>query len=222
MPRIIRSLAAACLLLLTFAPTARAQGVFWDLHGGLASSTITGDVAGSPNDRIGVHLGAGARIMVTEAFGMNTELNYIQRGLTRDEDDSNSQAISASGMTYKVDYWEFNGLLRLGLPAVGGFRPALLGGAGVGFKTNETLVVDGGTQAGTRETESLDGLDLTMILGVTMDLGDGDGRWFVDARWAKSMMSVADPIQFVGIETPDYRNRTLSIAIGRAFRVNGY
>lgn len=223
MPRIVRTLAAATLLLLASVATCGAQSIWWELHGGATSSTITGDVSGSPGDRIGMHLGAGARFSISEAFGMNTEVNYIQRGLSRDEKDDASIAIGAKGMTYKINYFEFNGLMRVGTPSLGGLRPVLLGGVGAGFKKSEKLTVDGGPEAGTKEYKSIDGLDLTMILGVTMDLGEHDGgRWFVDARYAKSLMSVADPLNSVTIETPDYRNRTFSVAIGHAWQVNDF
>jgi hypothetical protein len=218
MARFARPLALASFLLVSFATAGHAQ-VWWDVHGGVTSSVLTGDVTGSPDERRGFHVGGGVRVPMG-FLGFDTEVNYIQRGLTRDQDDASSQAIGANGMTYALAYWEWNGLVRLRLPGGGGLGPALLGGMGVSRLQSEKLTIDGGPQDGTSDPETLTGHDMTMILGVSLDLGDGDGRWFIDARFAKSLMNVADAIQFIGTDTPNYRNRTLSISLGRVGRIS--
>jgi hypothetical protein len=101
----------------------------------------------------------------------------------------------------------------------GSLVPALLAGVGIGWLASEKLTIDGGSQSGTSDPETLSRMDMIMILGGTLDLGDGDARWFLDARFAKSLLGVADDIQFIGQETPNLRNRTLSLAIGRAWDV---
>jgi len=180
---------------------------------------ITGDVSGDPDNRLGMQLGTGVRIPLLGPSGIDTEINYIQRGFTRSADDPESQAIGANGTTYALSYLEWSGLVRIGLPSAGGLGAALLGGVGVELLTSEKLTIDGGPQSGTSDPSTLNGFDLTVILGASLDLGGGDGRWFLDARFSKSLMGVADPLEFLYTDTPNLRHRTVSIAIGRAWGV---
>lgn len=219
MPRRIRSLLFACALLAVASPAFAQTGLYSYLRGGLASSTITGDVTGDPGDRRGLQAGLGVRFLVTDTFGMDTEVNYIQRGLTR-KDDANTQAIGAESMTYALNYWQWNAMLHVGLPQMAGVRPALQAGMGFGFMTAQKLKIEGGPSAGETEPKTMDSLDMTSLFGVNVDFGDSsDSHWFADARLEQSLMSTADPIEFIGVETPNYRNRSLLFAIGYKWMV---
>lgn len=219
MPRSFRSALLALALLTVASPAFAEAGLYSYLRGGLASSTITGDVTGDPGERRGMQLGLGVRFLVTDTFGMNTELNYIQRGLTR-KDDTNTQAVGAESMTYALNYWQWNAMLHAGLPMLGGMRPALQAGMGFGFLTAQKLKIEGGPSAGETEPKTMDSLDMTSILGVNVDFGDdSDSHWFADARLEQSLMSTADPIEFIGVDTPNYRNRSLLVAIGYKWMV---
>lgn len=218
MPRPLRSLLLALVLLACAAPAFAEQGLYSYLRGGLASSTLTGDVTGDPGERRGLHMGLGVRFLVTDTFGGLAELNYTQRGLTR-KDDQNTQAIGAESMTYALNYWQLNMMLHIGLPSVAGLRPALQAGGAVGFETAERLKIEGGPSAGESEPKTMDSIDLTSMIGVNVDFGDGDdSHWFADARLENSVMSIADPIQFIGVETPEYKNRTILLSVGFKWR----
>ncbi len=218
MPRFARSLALASLLLLTAAPAFAQTGLYSYLRGGATSSTLTGDVTGDPGDKLGMHLGLGVRFLVTDTFGGLAELNYTQRGLTRDH-DQNTQTVGAESMTYSLNYWQLNMMLHAGLPKLAGLRPALQGGAAVNFKTAERLKIEGGPSAGETEPKTMDTIDLTSMLGVNVDFGDSeDSHWFADLRMEKSVMSIADPIQFIGVETPEIKNRTYLVSVGYKWR----
>ncbi|MFN8587385.1 MAG: porin family protein [Candidatus Eisenbacteria bacterium] len=219
MPRLLRSAALVFALLACASPAFAEAGLYSYLRGGLASSTLTGDVSGEPGDRRALQLGLGVRFLVTDTFGMDTEVNYIQRGLTR-KDDANTQAIGAESMTYALNYWQWNGMLHAGLPMVSGMRPALQAGMGFGFLTAQKLKIEGGPSAGETEPKTMDSLDMTGILGVSVDFGDdSDSHWFADARLEKSLMSTADPLEFISVETPNYRNRSILLAIGYKWMV---
>lgn len=218
MPRFKHSLAFAALLTFAAAPAFAQTGLYSYLRGGLTSSTLTGDVTGDPGDRRGMHLGLGVRFLVTDTFGGLAELNYTQRGLTRDH-DQNTQAVGAESMTYALNYWQLNMMLHAGLPKLAGLRPALQGGAAVNFKTAERLKIEGGPSAGETEPKTMDTIDLTTVLGVNVDFGDSeDSHWFADLRVEKSVMSIADPIQFIGVDTPEIKNRTYLVSVGYKWR----
>lgn len=220
MTRSTRVLAIGVATTILFAAAAaQAQtGLYSYLRGGVASSTLTGDVTGDPGDRRGLHMGLGVRFLVTDTFGGLAELNYTQRGLTR-EDDQNTQAIGAESMSYALNYWQLNMMLHVGLPKLAGVRPALQAGGAVGFKTAERLKIEGGPEAGETDPKTMDTMDLTSMLGVNVDFGDDeDSHWFADARIERSLMSIADPIQFIGVETPDYKNRSFLVSVGFKWR----
>lgn len=218
MSRIARSFAFASLFVLAAAPAFAQTGLYSYVRGGVASSTLTGDVTGDPGDRLGAHLGLGVRFLVTDTFGGLAEVNYTQRGLTR-KDDQNTQAIGAESMTYALNYWQLNMMLHAGLPKLAGVRPALQFGGAVGFETAERLKIEGGPSAGETEPKTMDTMDLTGILGVSVDFGDDeDSHWFADARLERSLMSIADPIAFLGEETPEIKNRTFLVSVGFKWR----
>lgn len=218
MPRFTRSLALASLLLFAAAPAFAEAGLYSYLRGGLTSSTLTGDITGDPGDRRGMHLGLGVRFLATDTFGGLAELNYTQRGLTR-KDDQNTQAIGAESMTYALNYWQLNMMLHAGLPKIAGLRPALQAGGAINFETAERLKIEGGPQAGETNPETMDSIDLTSMLGVNVDFGDDeDSHWFADARMEKSVMSIADPLQFIGVDTPEIKNRTFLVSVGFKWR----
>ena len=65
----------------------------------------------------------------------------------------------------------------------------------------------------------MDSIDLTSMLGVNVDFGDDeDSHWFADARMEKSVMSIADPLQFIGVDTPEIKNRTFLVSVGFKWR----
>lgn len=212
------TLGLATMFLFAAAAAQAQTGLYSYLRGGVASSTLTGDVTGDPGDRRGLHLGLGVRFMATDTFGGLAEVNYTQRGLTR-EDDQNTQAIGAESMSYALNYWQLNMMLHVGLPKVAGVRPALQAGGAVGFETAERLNIEGGPDAGETDPKSMDTIDLTSVLGVSVDFGDdGDSHWFADARLEKSLISIADPIAFLGEETPEIKNRTFLVSVGFKWR----
>ncbi|MBI5168226.1 MAG: PorT family protein [Candidatus Eisenbacteria bacterium] len=218
MSRTLCSTALTLLLLLAAAPAFAQTGLYSYFRGGLTSSTLTGDVTGDPGDRRGLHAGLGVRFLVTDTFGGLAELNYTQRGLTR-KDDQNTRAIGAESMTYALNYWQLNMMLHAGLPKLAGLRPALQAGAAVNFETAERLTIEGGPDAGESNPETMDSIDLTSVLGVNVDFGDDeDSHWFADARVEKSVMSIADPLQFIGQETPSIKNRTYLLSVGFKWR----
>ncbi len=217
MPRSIRAAALAVLLFTLSVTSAFASGLYSYLHGGATSSTLTGDLNGDPKSRLGIHAGLGVQFLVTDHFGVDTEVNYVQRGLKR-KDDANTQGIGADAMTYALNYWQWNGMLHAGLPSIAGVRPSLLLGGGIDFKTAERLKIEGGPQAGTTNPKTMDTLDLTSLLGVSAELGEG-GHWFADVRYEGSLLSIADPLEFIGTDTPNIRNRTLQVGVGYKWRV---
>ncbi len=217
MPRSIRAVTLATLLLALLATPAFASGLYSYLHGGLTSSTLTGDLNGDPKSRLGLHVGLGVQFLATDHFGADTEVNYVQRGLTR-KGDANTRNVGADAMTYALNYWQWNGMLHAGLPAIGAVRPALLVGCGVDFKTAETLKIEGGPQAGTTKPDTMDSIDLTSLFGVSFELGE-EGRWFADARYEGSLFSIADPLEYIGTDTPNIRNRMIQVGIGYKWQV---
>ncbi|HRP08384.1 MAG TPA: porin family protein [Gemmatimonadales bacterium] len=176
------------LLLASLALTAplAAQGPALGLLGGLTSSKVAisgGGASLTLDSRIGFAVGASLRHPLSQAFDLEIDALYAQKGFKLEVEDESGEL--------KLGYLEVPVLLSYGIGYGSSLQPFLLGGVSVAFKAGCSV---GGTSAGV----SLD-LDCDEVLGTdqeSMDLGLTYGaglrfeRFSVQARYTMGMMTI--------------------------------
>ncbi|MFD2587708.1 porin family protein [Croceitalea marina] len=175
-------------LLLCFSSLS-AQDFSFGAKAGANFANVTGDDVENSSSRTGFHLGAVARIGVSEKFGIQPELIYSQQGAKDDEFD----------VTLKLDY--LNVPVLADIVVAQGF--SLQVGPQFGININSGVEDDNGNEG---DVEDINSLDLGAALGAQYKLDSG---LFFQARYNLGLSDIA--------EDSDVKNANITISIGYFF-----
>lgn len=185
------------LLTLVFAAGAHAQTTF-----GLTAGLNTASVSFEDEDdffgdgvekqaRLGLAVGAFARIPFTPMLSFQPEILYSQRGVKLSIED-NDLDISGS-QTTKIDYLEVPLMLRYAIPATAtGLEFGVEAGPSLGYKLNVGLSCSGDLEDFCDEDDLDDDEIRTFDIGAALGASVGAGPFSVALRYTHGLTSLND------------------------------
>jgi hypothetical protein len=208
-PNVTARLAGPLIALLValaalFPPDADAQAYVGNRFG-LVVTDVTGDaVSGSDAERYGSPMNLMLGTQITPVIGAQVELNLTARGA--DDVVPTEGSDVAAALADRPTFLEVPLVVRLQLPVRTGPYAAVLGGAGVAFRT--------GSGDAFADTEAF------ALVGAELGLAYGGGRAFVDGRFVAGLTDLLDADAF-GDEAPDLRSQGFAVTVGAALPLAG-
>jgi hypothetical protein len=174
-----------------FAAGAAAQGISGGLKAGLNLANLTGDIEDT-DMKIGFHVGAYAKLSVTDAFFVQPELLYNAVGAKASEDGFEGK--------YNFSY--------VSVPVMLGYsfgKINIQAGPQIGFLTTAKLKVEGGGDSAEVDVkDSLKGTDF----GVNVGLGADFGKINAAARYCIGLSNIVDS------DNAELKNGVIQISLG--------
>ena len=213
-----------CLLVLALflmTPALQAQGTSFGLRAGINSATVDiSDGSGltvEPDSRIGIDIAAVLNLGITDAFSVQPELHFIQKGYMFEFDffgDKVEQDVT-------LNYVEVPILAKyaFGSETFMGFVEA---GPSVGFGLNGNVKTSDGQMEeeedinfGSEEDE-LKALDIGVAFGAGVGVPVGPGQLFLDVRYQLGLSNISNE---EGTEATEFKNKGLSAGLGFLFPI---
>lgn len=180
--------------------------------GGVNLAKVSGDDVDGLDSRTGFMGGVFITFHLTNAFGIEPEALYSQRGASMDDG-------SGVDATIKMDYIDIPVLLRFDIPVVGPIRPFFVAGPAFGIQTKCSIAAEGGGVSASVDCDQFDedpeanidnkSFDLSGVFGAGLDFRLGSRTLMVGARYQHGFSDV--------VKDASAKSRTWSIVAGIGF-----
>ncbi len=188
------------------------------VKGGLNFANFTGaDVDPGVNEnnvdfesRTGFVIGGWVEFPVSEIFSVQPELYYSMKGAT-DKEKEGDQTIKIS---FLFNYLELPVLFKIKIPVEGTVHPNLFLGPFFAFKMKGDFKIEVEDQSLTTKLEDLKSTDYGLVFGGGIDFDLGGRRLNIEARYN---MGFAKIFPAEDGETPDIKNKVISLMVGYGF-----
>ncbi|MGD2068803.1 MAG: porin family protein [Gemmatimonadota bacterium] len=203
LPRLTTALVAGFTIGATI-PTDLAGQTTLGVRGGVSVSSASVDLGETfdKGNRTGFAGGAFVDLGGSRPLGLQIGVQYTQMGVDLDV----GQAVDE----FSLDYLVIPAVVKLGIP-LGGLKPSVFAGAGLGFNTGCDLAgVDCGDEITGTELHGIIGADLALYLeGVSL---------FFDGRYNVGLNDVIDTDSYA---IDELKNRAWTLQAGLGFALGG-
>jgi hypothetical protein len=209
-------LAFAALGTLSLAAAAQADDRHFHLSamGGMTISKYSGfESTVTPFDNMkGVMAGIGASRKLTDAYAIQPEIDYIEKGISFGESEGTDASGNPTGKFETLlvqQFLEIPVLLRWGIPSEGRFHPVLEAGPFFSFELGENLKTTG-SQSGSTSSSIMKDTDYGLVVGGGLAVDLGAVQWTLLGRYEPGFAGLGEVLG----STQEAHSNTIVISTG--------